>query len=523
MISGATDEIVVVGAGLSGLSAALYLLGAGRRVTVIDRSDSVGGRVGSAAAPGYRIDTGASVLTMPDLIADALAAVGETFTSTTPNIELRQLNPAYHTRYADGTTIDVHSDADAMAAEVAAVCGPDEAARYRTLRRWLASVFDAEFDRFIDANFDSPLDLVRTRSALADTFRLLRLGGFGRLGRRIDRLIDDARLRRVFTFQALYAGVAPRKALAVYGAIAHMDTSLGVSFPLGGMRIIAEAMTDAVRKAGGTVVLGTAVDDIEFAGTRARAVRTSDGRRFACDALILTPDLLVTDALLGRIGLRTPRHVRVSPSAVVFHGVVPVSVTDKWSHRSHHTIDFGGEWDRTFRELTAHSGRGRLMSDPSLLVTRPAVTDPSLRVMRDGIEHEPISVLAPCPNLDSAPLDWDTLGSPYAAELLTVLEGRGYDGIATSFRIDHLDTPATWLAQGMLAGSPFSASHLFRQTGPFRRRNMVPGASNIVLAGCGTTPGVGVPTVLISGKLAAARIDASVGSASKLPTSHGGV
>jgi phytoene desaturase len=49
-------------------------------------------------------------------------------------------------------------------------------------------------------------------------------------------------------------------------------------------------------------------------------------------------------------------------------------------------------------------------------------------------------------------------------------------------------------------------SHTFAQTGPFRPRNLVAGAENVVLAGCGTTPGVGVPTVLISGKLAAARV-----------------
>jgi phytoene desaturase len=67
-------------------------------------------------------------------------------------------------------------------------------------------------------------------------------------------------------------------------------------------------------------------------------------------------------------------------------------------------------------------------------------------------------------------------------------------------------TPLDWTAQGHAAGSPFSVSHTFAQTGPFRPRNLVRGLDNVVLAGCGTTPGVGVPTVLISGKLAAARV-----------------
>jgi len=131
---------------------------------------------------------------------------------------------------------------------------------------------------------------------------------------------------------------------------------------------------------------------------------------------------------------------------------------------------------------------------------------PTLLIHRDGVAFEPLSLLAPCPNLDSAAPAWAQRGPGYSAELLAVLEARGYPGIAGHFRVDHLDTPQTWLDAGMLAGSPFSAAHLFRQTGPFRPRNLVRGRDNVVLAGCGTTPGVGVPTALLSGKLAAARI-----------------
>jgi phytoene desaturase len=103
-------------------------------------------------------------------------------------------------------------------------------------------------------------------------------------------------------------------------------------------------------------------------------------------------------------------------------------------------------------------------------------------------------------------LDWTALGPAYQREVLQVLEARGYRGIAEHFTVDRLDTPQSWHTQGMLAGTPFSAAHLFRQTGPFRTRNLIPGKDNVVLAGSGTTPGVGVPTVLLSGKLAAERI-----------------
>ncbi len=500
-VSGA-HRIVVVGAGLAGLSAALHLRGSGKDVTVLERDDAVGGRVGAYPGPGYEIDNGATVLTMPELIDDALAAVGADRLSVDPELRITRLSPAYHARFADGTSIDVHSDPAIMTAEITRVCGPDEAKRYLRLRAWLADIFDAEFDRFMDASFDSPLDLVSSPAALRDLARLLRLGGFGRLGAQVDRRITDPRLRRVFTFQALYAGVAPARALAVYGAIAHMDTSLGVFSVDGGMRSVARAMAGALVAAGGRLELGRTVSSLDFVGGRVDGVRTEDGQRFACDAVVLTPDTPVVDGLLPH----RRRRVLAAPSAVVLHGSIPTDVSRRWQAQHHHVIDFGAEWDRTFDEMTRPRGRGRLMSDPSLLLTRPALSDPGQRFERDGVEHEPLSVLAPCPNLDSAPFAWAQLAAPYRDELLDVLDRRGYRGIADRFRVDHLDTPATWAALGMQAGSPFSSAHIFRQTGPFRRRNLDPAVPGVVLAGSSTVPGVGVPTVLLSGRLAAERL-----------------
>ncbi|WP_182357568.1 phytoene desaturase family protein [Tomitella gaofuii] len=519
-VTGPSSRVVIIGAGLSGLCAAMHLLGAGRQVTVLERDAEPGGRMGVLDGPGYRADSGATVLTMPELIDDALAAVGMTRTDTSPVLRLTRLAPAYRARFADGTAFDVHSDPDEMTAEIARVFGDAEVEGYLRLRSWLERMFAAEFDRFLDASFDSPLDLVGSPGALADLARVTALGGFGRLGPRVARFIRDPRLRRVFTFQALYAGLAPRKALAVYGAIPHMDTSLGVYFPAGGMHAVTKALADAVVRAGGTIEYCAQARSVDIADGRAQAVLTSDGRIHDCDALVLTPDLPVVDALLASAG--TPRHhtlaggrlrrTQWSPSAVVLHGTIPRDTAragSAWDRPHHHTIDFGDAWDETFAQICARPGRGSLMTDPSLLLTRPGLTDPGLDPQSSTGPRELLSVLAPCPNLHSAPLPWDELGPSYADDILSVLEQRGYIGISDpdrGLRVDRLFTPATWAAQGMGAGSPFSAAHTFRQTGPFRRPNLVRGLDNTVLAGCGTTPGVGVPTALISGRLAAERI-----------------
>ncbi|GAA1837328.1 phytoene desaturase family protein [Pseudonocardia ailaonensis] len=482
----------MVGAGLAGLCTALHLLGAGRRVTVVEREAHPGGRAGrldlGTAGGTYRVDTGPTVLTMPELLDEALAAVGS---SVAERLDLVRLDPAYHARFADGSAIAVHTDPEAMEAEVRAVCGPAEAEGYRRLRTWLTDLYRAEIDTFIGANLDSPFSLVGP-----DLARLGALGGFGRLGPRIARFLSDERLQRIFSFQALYAGLPPDRALGAYGVIAYMDTIAGVWFPRGGMRAIGDALAAAAADAGAEFLYEREVTGLERGPGRVTAVRHAGPdrgatERLACDAVVLTPDLPVVHRLLGRAP-RRPVPLRWSPSAVVLH--LGVRNTPDLGH---HTISFGAAWERTFAEIV---DEGRLMSDPSLLLTRPTATDPGLAPP----DRDLLFVLAPCPNTDRAPLAWDSIGPAYRDELLAVLDRRGLP--VGEIEVSRVVTPADWAAQGLGAGTPFSLAHTVAQTGPFRPRNLPRGWENVVLAGCGTTPGVGIPPVVLSGRLAAERI-----------------
>ena len=484
-VPGPTSRVVVVGAGLSGLAAALHLAGRGREVTVVERAAVPGGRAGRLDVDDYRLDTGPTVLTMPDLVDETLAAVGDSITN---RLELLPLSPVYEAHFADRSRLRVHSDEDAMAQEVRAFAGPREVRGYLALRDWLTRLYRAEYDRFIAANLDSPLSLLTPQLA-----RLVAMGGFGRLDRQVGRFLHDERLRRVFSFQSLYAGVAPRRALALYAVIAYMDTVAGVFFPRGGVRALPDALAGAAADAGVLLRYGSPVSTLERRGNRVTAVLTEDGDRIPCDAVVLTTEPETAYRLLGR----APRRLvplRAAPSAVVVH----LGVRGGWQI-PHHVISFGDAWRETFDELI---DRGHTMSDPSLLITRPTASDPLLAP--DG--HDLISVLAPAPNLHTGRIDWDGHADAYVDEIIRVAERRLLPGLSTSADVLHVITPADWARSGMTAGTPFSYAHTLSQTGPFRPGNFPSFLDNAVLAGGGTVPGVGVPTALISGRLAADRI-----------------
>ncbi|OBK27840.1 phytoene dehydrogenase [Mycobacterium asiaticum] len=492
-VGGRTDHVVVVGAGFAGLSAALHLYGRGREVTVLEREPWPGGRAGRRDINGYRIDTGPTVLTMPDIIEEVFAAVGE---SMDHRVELMPVEPAYRAKFADGSAIDVHTDADRMAAAVADFAGAAEAAGYRALRDWLERLYRTEFAGFIDANFDSPLSMLTP--ALA---RLAAIGGFRRWGTMVGRHLSDPRLRRVFTFQSLYAGVAPQDALAVYAVIAYMDTVSGVFFPRGGVRALPDALAAAAQDAGVRFRYGSPVSALERSGERITAVITAAGERIACDAVVLTTELPQTYELLGRRPKRL-LALRAAPSAVVLHVGCRTSAQVQTEPPAHHTILFGDAWEQTFTDIIRH---GQLMRDPSLLVTRPTISDPGLAPAGRDLLY----ILAPAPNLSQQRIDWSSTTESYAQTMLDAVAERLLPDLRSphdDVELLHVDTPADWARQGMAAGSPFALAHTFAQTGPFRPTNLVRGIDNAVLAGSSTVPGVGVPTTLISGRLAADRI-----------------
>jgi phytoene desaturase len=168
----------------------------------------------------------------------------------------------------------------------------------------------------------------------------------------------------------------------------------------------------------------------------------------------------------------------------------------------HHNILFGQAWEQTFRDIIDD---GEVMGDPSLLVTRPTASDARLAPAGRDLLY----VLAPAPNTAVGKIDWAATGPAYTEQILQKVHDRLPD-FGVDAELLHVIDPAGWARQGMASGSPFALAHTFGQTGPFRPANTVRGIDNVVLSGSSTVPGVGVPTALLSGRLAADRITGAV-------------
>jgi phytoene desaturase len=489
-------RIAVVGAGLAGLSAATRLAAEHHEVIVFDRRPGPGGRAAARQSEGFVLDHGPVVLTMVSILERVFTNAGAQLEDY---LELLPVEPSYRLAFADGRDPEgagvllTWSNPERMAEEIRSFAGARGVDEWRRWVRWLEELAAVELPGFIEADVSRLPNLLARTDALV---RLWRLGAFRRLESLASTVISDPRLRRAVTFQALYAGVSPQRALGLFGIIAYMDVVLGVVWPRGGMVELGAALARLAKDRGAELHLAEPVLDYERVGRRLSAV-VSVQERYPVDAVVSTEDVLGLGRRLGLAYAR--RRWRLAPSALLLvraeHAPTPEGL-------AHHNLFLGRSWAGAFHDLIDEE---TLMRDPSILVTLPQRTDPSVAPEGSRVVY----ALEPAPNQlgrvpweSAAPLAFDRL----ERHLAQVGLGRTND-VVDEVRLD----PPAWEALGMDGGTPFALAHTFFQSGPFRAPIQPRELDNLVLAGSGTHPGVGVPLVLISGQLAAERVLRLVG------------
>ena len=199
---------------------------------------------------------------------------------------------------------------------------------------------------FIDANFDSPLDLLKPWRA---GLELVKLGGFGNLGKKVASFFDDERLQRIFSFQSMYAGLAPYEALALYAVITYMDSVEGVFVPEGGMHMMAHGPRRRGRagRRRHPVLVARSPSITRAVRRPGHRRRDSDGdEHVAADAVVCNADLPVayrellpaSTAPAGRPQRASTRR-RVVLWVAGVRGLPPPDAT-------HHNIHFGARLGR---------------------------------------------------------------------------------------------------------------------------------------------------------------------------------
>ena len=303
--------VVVVGAGIGGLTAALLLAARGLNVTVVERADGPGGKLRPVRVGSALLDCGPTVFTMRDVFEGIFAEVGERL-----DAHLRLVAPEILARHAwdDTEVLDLFSDEDRSVDAIARFAGLAEGERYRAFCARARAVFTALEYPFIRASRPSLGGLIR--AGLSDR-RLFAISPFQTLARALAESFTDPRLRQLFGRYATYCGSSPYQCPATLMLVAHVEKA-GVYLVEGGMHQLATTVETLARERGATFRYGVEVCSIDVEHGRAAAVTLATGERLEANAVLCNGDVAALSAgLLGTdVRRAAPAQVGRSLSAV---------------------------------------------------------------------------------------------------------------------------------------------------------------------------------------------------------------
>ncbi|AEV82624.1 phytoene desaturase [Actinoplanes sp. SE50] len=474
------SDIVVVGAGVGGLAAAIRLAEAGHRVSIHERSGVVGGKLAAYERDGYRFDTGPSLLTLPDV-----------FTGLGLDLRPEPLDPVVRHFFPDGTVLDSSSDHETFLARITDALGGAAARDWDRFWRRAERIWHASWESVLRRPVTAA-SLARLSWRLGDLAAIAPGRSLRSLGR---RYLRDPRLRMLLDRYATYSGADPRRAPAALAAIPYAELAFGGWYLPGGLVTLAEALLARCEKLGVRVHLHSPVASIATTGARVSGVRLGDGTRLAADVVVSNVDAVT----LYRDLLPSPKPLARLADRSLAGFVLLLAVRGETPRLAHHNVFFPRDYDAEFDAVFGGPGRrARPAGDPTVFVTRAA--DPAVRPAGD--EAWFVLVNAAPHGTSWSTVDWLRAGlaDAYRDRVLEVLAGRGLD-VRDRLIFAETRTPADLAASAAAPGGAIYGT----AGGLVRPANRAP-VDGLFLVGGSTHPGGGLPMVTLSAEIVAGMI-----------------
>lgn len=484
-----TGPVIIIGAGIGGLSAAIHLKHSGLEVILLEQNEMVGGKMMEIQADGYRWDTGPSVITMRPVIEDLFRMCGR---RPEDYIELSAVEPLTRYFFPDGSRFDISNNLSSTLSAIAKF-GSREVEGYLKYLAYAARLHRITGPAFI---YGDPVSLSILRKVPVTD--VLYMDGLRTMHQAVSSFVRTSKMRQLLDRFATYAGSDPYRAPATLNVIGHVELSDGVWYPRGGIYTIAKAYARLARELGVDIRLNSRVRRILVREGRVYGVELDNGSNITADQVVSNLDVTTTlDQLLPDIPRVKRSWQRLASREYSCSGFIALlGVRKNFAMLAHHNIFFCSDYRREFQDIFYNQVAPQ---DPTIYLAITSKTDQNHAP--DGCENWFILVNAP---ITGSKWNWRTQKHDYLQSVLIRLKQFGVDISAEDIAVQNILTPddlqrnsGAWKGAlyGPSSNSPFSA--FIR---PHNRSNLVKG---LYFAGGTTHPGGGVPMVTLSGKVTA--------------------
>lgn len=482
----------IIGAGIGGITTAVYLAKNGYEVNVFEKNPYPGGRCSQIIRKGHRFDLGATMLLMPGIYQEVFGDLGLKLEIGKDIFPLEDLYKVY---FDDGSHIAFTTDQERMR-EQHEHFEPGSFERSRDYVRKGYGIFRLGMDKLISRNFYHLFQMINLRNVPM----FLKLKVFISNWNYATRFFKDTRLLMAYTFQNIYVGQSPFTSPALFSMVPAAELTEGSFFPEGGMFGIVRRLADAASDAGVKFHYSKPVKEIRIKGKRAESILFGDGSELKADLIVGNADLpyIYRNLLPDKRKARHLDRLKYSASAICYHW----GLDKTYPRLGHHSVFLSDHFreglDKIFIEKTVNE-------HPSFYVHAPVRTDPSAA----PAGHDTLSIVVGAGHVDpSKKQDWRTLKEETRKAVIARLKKAGLEDIDQHIKFEICHTPENWEeACNVSRGSVFgSLGHNILQMGYFRPHNRHDKYPNIYFVGGSTHPGNGIPNVLMSSKLVAERI-----------------
>lgn len=484
-------KIIVIGAGVAGLSAAVRLQKLGYEVTLYEKDRQVGGKMNQIKTAGFTFDLGPTIVMMPEIYREVFEFCGK---DPDDYISMKKVDPMLKLYFNKEEPIEFSNDLIELTKTLENI-SPEDTQGYFAFLADIYQRYTIAKEAFITKSFRGFWDFYNPKSLWAG----IRLRTFSDAYTSISKFVKDDRLRKSLAFQTLYIGVSPYQGPSLYTIIPMIELFYGVYFIEGGMYTLATSLARLFEELGGKIVYETSVDEILIDNKIAKGIRIGKEQVMA-DAIVCGADfpyamkeLIPDERKRGKYTNKKIAKFEYSCSCFLMY----LGLDKKYPEEHLHSIYFAEDFKQNVDDLFE---RGKLPDDPFFYLYRPSLMDDSLAP--EG--QEGLYVLVPVPELSKYEKWTEQTMQAYRQKIIRLLKEKTiFKDIDEHIVSETLITPKDFSERfNAYNGATFGLKPTLKQSNYYRPHNKFSAAENLYFCGSSTHPGAGVPIVMQSAKLA---------------------